>query len=450
MPDPTPSPGSYRLWPAVAVTVLTGLGFAGLKFVLITRMALTFEPAHIEALPAEWMKAVMRACAAQGLEQEAISQGMAAILTLGVFLGFAVNSPLSGALRAGPMFAASCAALAVLALATIGINPWLLAAVIGITYGAACAARGKVIPLLAEGTGRHNTTVSGVINAALVVGLLAGTVAGVGLGQAFVGSQSHALDAAGVRTSAFIPAALVDAPWMAHAVIAALFAGGAVLSFRVRTPDAPVIPFGHGLRHLAGDTWAMLRSHWALLISGGLIWGVASAASLAVLVWSIKEVGLDPVTAATISVFAAVGAIAGNLVSSRFNRRRWVILSLLLLGGSLLAVPWLVQGYVSGAAAMVGVGVFFSIPTNIVDARLLHLANEEGLPGRGSTVMSLLHNVFILVVGLGLAVPLFLGAIDAYEQFVVLAAFTVAAAAVAFFAELRREGGTTRITRPVP
>jgi hypothetical protein len=217
----------------------------------------------------------------------------------------------------------------------------------------------------------------------------------------------------------------------------------------VRTPDAPVIPFAHGFRHLAGDTWQMLRAHWALLVSGGIIWGVASAASLAVLVWSIKVVGLDPVTAATISVFAAVGAIAGNLVSSRFNRRRWVILSLLLLAGSLLAVPWLVRGYVSGAAAMVGVGVFFSIPTNIVDARLLHLANEEGLPGRGSTVMSLLHNIFILVVGLGLAVPLFLGAITAYQQFVVLALFTVAAAAVAMFAELRREGGTTRIVKAV-
>ncbi len=432
-------PAPYRLWPAIAVTFITGLGFTSLKMTLITELGLAFDPAQIAQLPFAWMREVMTTCYEKGLVTEAISQGLAAVLTLGVFTGFLINSPLAGAWRAAPMFAWSCAVVAALAVGTILMNPWPLALLVGTAYGAACAARGKVIPLLAEGTGRHNTFVSGVINAALVVGLLAGTVAGMVLGQVFVGAIKE-----GVKVEAMVPM-----PWVAHALIAGIFLVGLPIALRVRTPACQVIPFADGMRHLQRDTWDTLRRHWALLVGGGLIWGVASAASLSVLIWGIQELGMKPAEAASIAVFAAIGAIIGNLVSDRMNRRSLVIASLLVLAGGMMGVKWLMVGYWSSAVSMIMVGASFAAPANVLDARLLHLTNEEGVPGRGSTVMSLIHNAFILVVGVGLAVPLFLGVIEAYGQFLILAGFTLAAVVVVLFAELRTTGGTTRVLKSV-
>ena len=431
----------YALWPAVAATVITGLGFASIKFVLIGEQAMVFDPEHIRLLPFEWMRQVMTACTQQNLAREAITQGLAAVLTLGVLLGYVINCPLAGAWRAAPMFALSCVGVGAASLLAIALNAWAIALVIGMCYGAACAARGKVIPLLAEGTGRHNTFVSGLMNASLVIGLLAGTVVGLGLADAFIGSAAG--NAADGTPRPPKPPFLLAAPWLAHACVAGMFAVGVAIALRVRTPDSPTIPFATGLRHLIGDTADLLRRHWALLVSGGIIWGVAAAASLTVLVWSITEVKMPPVVAGTISVFAAVGAIIGNLVSDRINRRRWAVACLLGLTACLFLVEHVLVGYVSGAVLMTIVGVLFAAPANIVDARLLHLANSEGVPGRGSTVMSLVHNLFILLVGVGLAVPLFLGVIKAVHQFWILAGFVLLAAVVTLFAELRPQGGTS-------
>jgi hypothetical protein len=57
-------------------------------------------------------------------------------------------------------------------------NPWLWACFIGDTYGAACSARGKIVPLLSRASGYSNPMVSGAINAALAIGLITGTIAG--------------------------------------------------------------------------------------------------------------------------------------------------------------------------------------------------------------------------------------------------------------------------------
>ena len=157
-----------RLWPAILVTFLTGMGFASLKFVLISEIALNFDPATHVPLPFEHLEQVLQRCIAKGNLAEAVGQGMAAMLTFGVLVGFLINSPLAGAWRVAPLFALSCSLVAAGMLAAIGLNPWPIAFVIGVAYGTACAARGKMIPLLAVATGRHNTQVSGYINAALV------------------------------------------------------------------------------------------------------------------------------------------------------------------------------------------------------------------------------------------------------------------------------------------
>lgn len=419
-----------RLWPAILLTFLTGMGFTSLKFVLITEIALTYNAATHVPLPFEHLEQVLQRCIAKGNLAEAVGQGLATMLTFGVLVGFAVNSPLAGAWRVAPLFALSCAMVAVGMVGSTFFNPWPISFIIGLAYGTACAARGKVIPLLAFATGRHNTQVSGYINAALVVGLLAGTIFGNVLGDVFVKDK--------------LMLAWV-APWMAHIMLAVFMAIATWLSFLVKVEDPHPTPFRQGFRELVTGTLAICRQHWALLASGGLIWGIASAASLAVFIYGVDDLKLDQTKAASVALFAAVGAILGNLASDWLDRRRYVMACLAGLAVGIWAFPHVVEhyrdfggGYPAAAAMMVLVSFLFAVPANVLDAHLLYLTAKEGHAGRGSTVMSLIHNVFILATGFTLSVPLFLSWITAEQQFLIMAIVSIVTMGVASFAHIRR------------
>ena len=407
------------------------MGFTSLKFILITEIALDYRPETHVPLPFEHLERILQACVAKGNLAEAVGQGLATMLTFGVLIGFAINSPLAGAWRVAPLFALSCAMVGFGILASTFFNPWPIAFIIGLAYGTACAARGKVIPLLAFATGRHNTQVSGFINAALVVGLLAGTMFGNVLGDVFVKNKL---------------ALAWAAPWMAHILLAAFMAVATWMSYLVRVEDPHPTPFRQGFRELVAGTVQMCRQHWALLAGGGLIWGIASGASLAVFLYGVDDLGLDQTMAASVALFAAVGAILGNLASDWLDRRRYVMTCLVLLAVGIWAFPHVVGhyrdiagGYPAAAVMMVIVSFLFAVPANVLDAHLLYLTAKEGHAGRGSTVMSLIHNVFILATGFTLSVPLFLSWITAEQQFLIMAIVSLVAMCVTAFAKLKRQ-----------
>jgi MFS family permease len=400
------------LWPAVLVTILTGMGFSGLKFVLIGEIALAFDPARPPALPFAWMDEVLRGAIAKGTLKEAITQGLAAVLTLGVLIGYLVNAPLAGAWRVAWLFVLSSAGVGLGAALTLWFNPWLVAVFVGIAYGTACAARGKVVPLIAAATRRSNTQVMGVINASLVISLLAGTVLGTLLSEWIADATTR------------------------HLALVAFAALATVLGLKVDPPEPPSIPFSVGMRDLMFGTATMVRDRWALIVGGGLAWGIASAAVLAAFIDAIERLGMKPEHAVALVVFPAVGAIVGNLLSHRMDRRRHVIAAYVALGAVIAAYQVLVQGPISGALVMTLIGALFAAPTNVLDARLMAFAAGQGNPGRGSTVMSLVHNVFILLIGSGLAIALFLGLMRPEDQFYSLAAVAIITGVVVCWAHL--------------
>jgi MFS family permease len=427
----TPARPVARLWPAILLTFITGMGFTSLKFILITEIALDYRPETHVPLPFEHLERILQACVAKGNLAEAVGQGLATMLTFGVLVGFAINSPLAGAWRVAPLFALSCAMVGIGILASTFFNPWPIAFIIGLAYGTACAARGKVIPLLAFATGRHNTQVSGFINAALVVGLLAGTLFGNVLGDIFVKNKLGLAWAA---------------PWMAHILLAVFMAVATWMSYLVRVEDPHPTPFRQGFRELVAGTVQMCRQHWALLAGGGLIWGIASGASLAVFLYGVDDLGLDQTMAASVALFAAIGAILGNLASDWLDRRRYVMICLVLLAFGIWAFPHVVGyyrdiagGYPAAALMMVVVSFLFAVPANVLDAHLLYLTAKEGHAGRGSTVMSMIHNVFILATGFTLSVPLFLSWITAEQQFLIMAIVSLVTMCVTAFAKLKRQ-----------
>ena len=400
------------IWPAVLVTVLTGMGFAGLKFVLIGEIALGFDSAHPPAMPFVWLDEVLRNAIIKGTLKEAITQGLAAVLTFGVLVGYLVNAPLAGAWRVSWLFVLSSAGVGLGALLTLWFNPWLTAIFVGLAYGTACAARGKVVPLLAAASGRSNTLVMGIINASLVISLLAGTVLGTLLFS------------------------MIESKTSRHVVLCIFAIFATIIGLKVNPPETPAIPFSVGMRDLVSGTVSMVRDRWALIVAGGLAWGIASAAVLAAFIDAIDRLGMKPGESVILVIFPAIGAIAGNLISHRMDRHIHVIGSYIALGVLIACYELLVQGFWSGAVSLVFLGGLFAAPTNVLDARLMAFAATQGNPGRGATVMSLVHNVFILAIGSSLAVALFLGWMLPVDQFYSLAGVSVVTALVVIWAHL--------------
>jgi hypothetical protein len=399
--------------PAIATTFMVGLTFAALKFVLIGRIALDWNPhtpGALDGVPFAWLRDMLVANSHN--LKEALSQAMSVVLTLGLILGFPINGPLSGAWRCDRLFALSTAAVGVGCIMALFSNPWGWAMFIGLTYGAACAARGKIVPLLSRATGGSNTFISGAINAALAIGLLVGTLVG-----SFVSQE-------------------VASHLVQHLILVGLASIGVTAALFIRVPEPPPTPFAAGLRDFVRANSLLFRRHWPLLIGGGVAWGITAAASLAMYVHAVESLHLERGQASTLVGFAAIGAILGNLVSHHGERRRWVIAAMLGMGLTMAIYPHVVAGFWSAGALVLAIGFLFAAPANILDARFLLNAHDDGLAGLGGTVMSFMHSLFILIIGLTLAVPLFTGLMSATAQFWVLGVIALAGAAAAAFARL--------------
>jgi MFS family permease len=401
--------------PAIVTTFLVGCGFASLKFVLIGRIALDWNPTApgaLDVLPGQWLRDVILATYERGGLQEAVSQAMSVVLTLGLIIGFPVNGPLAGTWRCNRLFAISTAAVGFGCIMALWSNPWVWACFIGVTYGAACSARGKIVPLLSSSLGGSNTLISGSVNAALAIGLLTGTLVGSYISQD------------------------VESDLVKHSILVGISAIGVASSLLIRVPEPPSVPFMVGLRDFVRATSVLFRRHWALLAGGGLAWGITAAASLAMYVHAADVLGLPRGKASTIAGFGAIGAILGNLVSHYGTRRRWVIAAFLGLACVLVAYPYVVSGYWSASGMVCAIGFLFAAPANVLDAKFLANAHDDGLAGLGGTVMSFVHSFAILVIGLALAVPLFLGFMQAEHQFWVLGGIAVLSCGATAFVRL--------------
>ncbi|MCK6488196.1 MAG: MFS transporter [Planctomycetes bacterium] len=399
-------------WPALLATFLVSMGFAGLKFCLIGELAVGFNPAEHDPLPLAWMERIVQHCIARGNITEAITQGLAAVITLGVILGYLVNAPLSGAWRTGRLFLVAGLGCGLGSLVVAYFNPWLVMLLVGVAYGTACAARGKSIPLLSRAGNLSNTFVSGLVGAAMVLGLMIGTVLGTMLMKA------------------------TDSSLVRHLVIAASFLVSALLGWRVRPQEPAPVPFLAGVRDLVTGSWQLMYENWPLVVAGGMAWGVASAASLAVFIDVQERLRISYEAAGVLAVVSVVGAVAGNVLSHVAARRRYVIGELVLMGAVLIAYPYLVDAYWQALIVSVIVGTTFASSSNVLDARFLKNAADLGQSGRGATMMSLTHSICIFVVGSGVAVALLLGWVDADEQYWFYGVASILTAGIAAIAHL--------------
>ncbi|MBT7854689.1 MAG: LysM peptidoglycan-binding domain-containing protein, partial [Opitutae bacterium] len=197
--------------------------------------------------------------------------------------------------------------------------------------------------------------------------------------------------------------------------------------------------------------------HILYLLSSPLIWGVGGAVSLAVTAYAEQQKLGGATECSLMSLYAAIGIIAGNVLSPRFAPKRYsaAFLSGLALLVLVSGIPVFVEVglhqvdtpqalYLPLAAYMIGVGFFFGICLNLIDAEYLQRVGEEGKEGTGATLHSFCIAGFAFLVCAIVGLSILLRWMDAISQFVLLAAL-VAIGVIPMFLLALKAGSLNRV-----
>ncbi len=356
-----------------------------------------------------------------------VIQVVGSLMTLGPVAAYGVSGPLASAFPKAAVM--STAAGAVLFLAGLGWmagwpgGPWPYLFMVGLMMGVHSAAKMACVPLEAARSGRSPAAVNGALTIAFIVGILSGLFCGA---SAYENHRNAGLIAG---LTAFALAALLPLP--------------------CRYGESRH-PFRPAVRGLIFETLAIFLRHPLYLLSSPLIWGVAGALSLAVTAYA-EGLGLgNPEACSLMSLFATLGIIPGNVLSTKLQARRYAMALSCALALALLiaALPSLAQGlllalpargvYVAVAGLMVAMGLLFGIATNLIDAEYLERVGREGREGSGAALQSALIAAFSFLLGGTIGLAIFKHWLDPTSQFLLLAALAGVAGAVVFILGLAR------------
>ena len=345
-----------------------------------------------------------------------VIQVVNAMMTIGPVAIYILSSPLSSACRKHRIMLVS--GLVAALFFALGFHlpredaAWLSLLFLGAIMGVFSVAKMACVPLEAKESGRSIVTINGGFTISFIVGLLAGLPAGA--------AAWNRLQERGVSLGIL------------------LLAVAGMLGSRARFRQEELRPMRESATDLIGDTLALGLKYPLHLLASPLIWGIAAAASLTMTVF-VESRGLAGAELSSlVSLYAALGTIAGNLLSMRFERRghQTSVLACAAFGLCILLIPHLVDGllaqgwspgavYVFSAVWMCLSGTCFGLATNLIDSEFLLLSGRAGREGIGAAMQSAAVALFSFIIGGGIAAAWLMGIMDTSRQFLLLAALAI-------------------------
>ncbi len=331
-------------------------------------------------------------------------QVISAIITIGPVIVYAVSAPLAAAMRKSRVMAASVwlAAIVIVAGGLTGWpgSAWLYLGVIGLALGVYSAGKMASVPLVSVCMGRSTTAANAGMSVVFLLGILTGLPSGTWM-------YDHV-------------------PRCAYIFAAAGLGFSGIFGLLCRFPNERLKTFVAEERRLFSETKGLFRSYVLYLLAGPMLWGVAGAANMAITALVVRKGIAGPQAAAFMALWAAIGVIAGTLVSPWFHRARYKGAAC----GALLMVlftPWfpaLAVSYLLLALGTVALGVFFGVATNLIDSAYLERVGAQGKEGTGAALQSAMLALCTVVIGGGLGFSLMNNWIPPDAQFVTLAGVT--------------------------
>jgi len=362
-------------------------------------------------------------------------QAINSLLTVGPVLAYVFTAPLVSSCKKRHVMTAS--ALLTGVILTLGHfsgwpgSAWLYVFLIGLIMSVFAAAKMSTVPIEAEDSGRSPFFVNGMLSAVFIVGMLAG-----------------------------LPLGTYCYDWNVDRGIAlgiGIFVLASAAACGLVYQDERKVAFGKAYANLVEDSISLFVRHVLYLLSSPLIWGVGGAVSLAVTAYAEQRALGTATECSLMSLYAAIGIIVGNVLSPRFAPKRYsaAFLSGLALLVLVSGIPVFVEVglhqaddaralYFPLAAYMIGIGFFFGICSNLIDAEYLQRVGEEGKEGTGASLHSFCIAAFAFLVCAIVGLSILRGWMDAISQFVLLAAL-VAIGVIPMFLLALKAGSLNRV-----
>ncbi len=304
---------------------------------------------------------------------------------------------------------------------------WIYIVLTGLITGFFNSTKMAAVPLQAVESGRTTTMVNGLLTIIFTVAMLVGIPAGMYMWETY--------------------------PQNGIWIVIGVFAGAGILSIGNRYKIENLSPFAQRSRLIFSDTVLIVRNYWPFLLSGPVYWGVAGAVSLSITGF-VEEVKLGSATMCSLmSLWAAVGIIAGNVASNWMIHIRYRVASicgvfLILL---IIAYPnvilWMepsqviaenINLYWLASSMFILVGTVFGVGTNLVDSAYLESVATDRMEGQGAALQSALVSLFNFAISGAIGFTMYQNYLSSLNQFVVLAILT-GLATIAVFVLWKKE-----------
>lgn len=346
-----------------------------------------------------------------------ILQVVGSLLTLGPTLIYFVAGPLAAAFNKRKVMAST--ALMTAALLFVGHltgfvgTIWIYIILTGLITGFFNSTKMAAIPLQAVESGRSTTMVNGLLTIVFTVAMLTG----IPVGMYFW--ETH--------------------PDIGIWIAIGVFTVAAVVSLGNRYKIENLSSFSERSRLIFTDTATIFKKYWPFLFSGPVYWGVAGAVSLSITGF-VEELKLGSATMCSLmSLWAAVGIIAGNVASNWLVRIKYLMACLcgIILIVLILSYPYLILWmspsqiiaentamYWFAAFLFIGIGTVFGIVTNLVDSAYLEAVAKDKMEGQGAALQSALVSLFNFAISGAVGFSMYKNLLTSMNQFVVLAILT--------------------------
>ncbi len=343
-----------------------------------------------------------------------IIQVIGSIMTIGPVLAFALSAPLASSFKKSQiMFTTSfmtAIALVIGYFSNWAGSSWLYLFIIGTLMGIYSVAKMSAVPLEAYKSGRTTDSVNAGLSIVFIVGMLLGIASG---------AKAYEWN-------------ITKGSWIGIMV----FAMCAIPALFCKYPDEKSNSFSNSFSELISDSLSLSFKYPFFLLSGPLLWGVASAVSLAVTAYA-NQVNLGSLSKCSfMPLFAAIGIIFGSLISTKFTKRRFSVAFFSALGMSIsiIFIPIIIEYsiknnimplnnlYLVVACILIITGFFFGIATNLIDSELLFRAGRDKKEGTGAALQSIFVAFFSFIVGGGIGISILLNWLSSVSQFIALSA----------------------------
>jgi long-chain-fatty-acid--[acyl-carrier-protein] ligase len=357
-------------------------------------------------------------------DKDWIIQLIGSIMTLGPFIVFPLSAPLSEATKKNKMlFITSGMTAAVLIVGFIlnwAGSVWLYLFLIGLITGAFSVGKMASVPLEAKkglvGDASEEKERIYSVNAGLTIIFIIGMLLGLFCGSKFYYTFS-------TSTGVLI------------AISVFLFSG--VSGYNCKYENETTVPLPEAFEGLIVDSLTIIVRYPLYLVSSPILWGIASALSLAVTAYAtIKGLGTES-ECSLMPLYAAIGIIIGNVLSTKYTAFRYKasLITGALMSFSIPLVPIIVNMGLSIAtpqtmywltsAFLIIIGGFFGCCTNLIDSEFLNLVGKEGKEGIGAAIQSVFLSFFTFLIGGGIGLAIVFDWVGLNSQFFLLSVLSL-------------------------